>query len=186
MPLLFSDDLCAAFTVEVVKSFQEQEPSGYLGRTALQKLVYFSKALGVPVPCSFEIYNYGPYSEDITKAVNRLLGDEAIEDAAPGWARYSSYKPGPSSDDFSAYLSASVAPYRPVIDSVVSVLGKLNPTTLELVATLHFINARLRGFRGSAPRKKDVVQDFKQVKGEKFTEEDISHWFDWLVSVNLT
>ena len=61
MSLLFSDDLRVPGNVaEVVKSFDSLKPSGYLGRTALQKLVYFCKAVGVPIPCSFEMCKLRP------------------------------------------------------------------------------------------------------------------------------
>ena len=63
---VFSKNLCAAYIAAIVRSFEKQHKHGYLGRTALQKLAYFSKELGVPVPCSFEIYTYGPYSDAVT------------------------------------------------------------------------------------------------------------------------
>ena len=65
MELHFSNDICSAFVAEIIKTFRKQYPSGFLGRTAIQKLAYFCQVTGVPSPCSFEIYNYGPYSDEV-------------------------------------------------------------------------------------------------------------------------
>ena len=185
MSLLFANDQCSAFTTAVIESFSEKFPSGYLGRTALQKLVYFAQAIGVPVPCSFEIYNFGPYSDDITKSVSRLLADDAIEDVSSNPSKYSSYRPGPNSKDFSPAFSDFVTPYRGMIDSVVGALGSCSPTTLELVATLHFVNARLKGFKGKRPSKEEVGIEFRGIKGSKFPPSDIDRWYGWLDSTGL-
>src|SRR5215469_313767 len=168
MPLIFADDLCSAFTTAVVRSFQKQHMCGYLGRTALQKLVYFSIAIGAPVPCSFEIYNYGPYSDDITTSVSKLLADEAIEDVSPSPAKYSSYRLGPNSESFSSSITKVVEIHMPKIDAVVGALGSSSPTTLELIATLHFVNAEMAGILGARPSQHQVIDRFKSIKGDKF------------------
>ena len=77
--LVYSDDLCSAFMAAIVRSYEQYVGgSHYLGRTAVQKLVYFAKALGVPIPCSFEIYTYGPYSDKVTFSVDSLLADDVL------------------------------------------------------------------------------------------------------------
>ena len=144
MSLLFSNNLCSAFVAEIVKSFQSAKPNGYLGRTALQKLVYFSKTVGVPVPCSFEIYNFGPYSEEVTKSVSALLADEQIMDVSSA-SKYSS-----SRRDSGNLLNLSLAEtskYRVLIDSIVNVLGDSKPETLEL----------WRHYTLSTPVKRELV-----------------------------
>ena len=185
MSLLFSNDLCSAFTAATVSSFHRQFHSGYLGRTALQKLVYFAKTIGVPVPCSFEIYNYGPYSEEITKSVNRLLADDVIEDCSSNASKYSSYVPGPNAGDFPPTIAAYVGQFTAQIDVVVGALGQSSPTTLELVATLHFVNARLKGIQGRKPGRDAVEADFRRIKGSKFTPSEIDRWYLWLDTTRL-
>ena len=184
MSLLFSNNLCSAYVAEVVKSFQTLKPSGYLGRTALQKFVYFSKAVGVPVPCSFEIYNFGPYSEEVTRSVSALLADEALQDVS-STSKYSSYKAGMNSTEFSSEYTNEAAHFRTLIDSIVGVLGDCKAETLELVATLHFVNAKLKGIFGMRPAQESVVQEFKLIKGEKFSDAEIQVWYGWLAESNL-
>lgn len=91
MNLAFSNNLLAAYLTEFVRSFQAQYPNGFLGRTAMQKLVYFGKSTGVPVPCSYEIYNYGPYSDQVTFKTDGLLADEILTDTSSS-SKYSNYR----------------------------------------------------------------------------------------------
>jgi uncharacterized protein YwgA len=184
MSLLFSNNLCSAYVAEVVKSFQTLKPTGYLGRTALQKLVYFSKAVGVPVPCSFEIYNFGPYSEEVTRSVSALLADEALQDIS-STSKYSSYKEGMTSTEFSPEYLEETAGYRPLIDSIVNVLGDSKADTLELVATLHFVNAKQKGILGARPQEDKVIAEFRSIKGDKFNSDEIATWYGWLAESNL-
>jgi uncharacterized protein YwgA len=184
MYLLFSNDLRSAYVTEVVKSFKSLNPSGYLGRTALQKLVYFCKAVGVPIPCSFEIYNFGPYSEEVTRSATALLADEALQDLSHT-GKYSSYTVGENANEFSNEFLDETEGYRPKIDSIVQVLGPSKPETLELVATLHFVNARQKGISGSRPAKESVMAEFRSIKGNKFSEGDIASWYHWLEESHL-
>lgn len=180
MSLLFSNDLRSAYVVEIVSSFQRANPDGYLGRTALQKLVYFSKAVGVPIPCSFEIYNFGPYSEDVTRSVTYLLGDDALDDVSPNPTKYSSYRTGTNANQFEPRFTSETARYRSLIDSIVGVLAGSSPSDLELVATLHFVNSKLKGLVGRRPSEAAIVGEFHSIKGTKFSLEKIKTWYDWL------
>ena len=184
MSILFADDLCSSYVAEVVKSFQALKPNAYLGRTALQKLVYFSKAIGVPVPCSYEIYNYGPYSEEVSRSVTALIADDIIQDIS-GRTKYSSYKPGNSVDQIPQPFRLETEKYRPMIDAIVSAIGDRSPSTLELIATLHFVNAKQHGIIGSKPLYDSVLREFKSIKGEKFSIDVIWQWYQWLDTSGL-
>lgn len=184
MSLLFSNDLRSAYVTEVVKSFNSLRPSGYLGRTALQKLVYFCKSVGVPIPCSFEIYNFGPYSEEVTRSATALLADEALQDLSNTGA-YSSYTVGANANEFSKEFLDETERHRPLIDSIVQALGPCKPETLELVATLHFVNARLKGILGNRPAEESVFEEFRSIKGNKFSEGEMYSWYNWLERSNL-
>jgi uncharacterized protein YwgA len=184
MKLMFSNTLCSAYLVEIVKSFEKNHGSSYLGRTAMQKLAYFSQATGVPIPCSFEIYNYGPYSDEVTFTVESLLADEVLCDTS-GTAAYSNYRMATVKAKFPEDLEKVVAPFRQQIDRVVKTLGGFKPQQLELVATVHFIANRIKSISGKAPAKADVLERFFSVKGEKFPKEDVGRWYDSLKTAKL-
>src|SRR6266704_1943560 len=159
MELLFSNNVLSAFLVEIVRSFEKSVPAYYLGRTATQKLAYFSKIIGVPIPCSFEIYNYGPYADEITFAVDSLLADEVLKDISPNSHKYSNYRLVDKDIQFSPEIQQQVLPHLEQIDRVVRTLGNFEPSRLELLAPLHFIDKKIQSL-GGEPTKKAVMADF--------------------------
>jgi uncharacterized protein len=179
MNLAFSNNLLAAYLTEFVRAFQAHYPNGFLGRTAIQKLVYFGKSTGVPVPCSFEIYNYGPYSDQVTFKMDGLLADEILADTSLT-SKYSNYRLQLKKVPFSPEIEKRVATHRPQIDAVVKNLGSFRPEQLELIATLHFVHHRLESSLGKKPSKSDVFAEFHQVKGDKFSGVEVSAWYDAL------
>src|SRR5437016_12373927 len=107
MTILFSNNLCAVFLAEIVRAFEKYHKNHYLGRTAMQKLAYFAQAAGVPIPCSFEIYNYGPYSDAITFNVESMIADDIIEDKSTN-SKYSNYRLASATPRSSADMQVSV------------------------------------------------------------------------------
>jgi len=182
-PIVFSKNECAAYLSAIVRSFEKQHTT-FLGRTALQKLAYFCKTLGVPIPCQFEIYTYGPYSDTITFTVDSLLADDVVVDKSTE-AKYSNYRLGVQADEFFDYAGTTIRPYEPIIDTVVKVFGGFRPEELELIATLHFICQRQRTTTGEAPVREQVMEKFVGIKGDKFGFERINAWYDALSSAKL-
>ncbi len=182
--LVYSNDLCSAFLTAIVKAFESHHPRGYLGRTAMQKLTYFIKALGAPVPCSFGIYTYGPYSDTVTFAVESLLADEVIIDNSQNAAKYSNYRLGPNATELLQAFEDQLRPHEGKIDVAVEVLGAFDYRDLELIATLHFI-AKRQALTGVPQSKEAVVAEFKSIKRDKFHDGEIGIWYDALVKAGL-
>jgi uncharacterized protein len=183
--LAFSNNLRAAYLAEFVRAFQAHFPNGFLGRTAMQKLAYFARATGVPVPCSFEIYNYGPYSDQLTFAVDGLLADEIIVDTSPNSSRYSNYRLAIEKPVFPQSLEKKISPFRGQIDSVVRNLGSFRPEQLELIATLHFVHHRLESAQGKKPAQTAVTAAFSRIKGNKFSKDEVTQWYGALRNAGL-
>lgn len=183
--LLYSDDLCSAYMAAIVASFTEHVGANhYLGRTAMQKLVYFAKALGTPIPCSFEIYTYGPYSDTVTFSVDSLLADDVLADISSRPA-YSNYRLGQNAAELLGKYADQIEPYKKTIDAVVKSLGNFEPNQLELIATLHFIHHRLRQIKRSTPSREDVIAEFRRVKKDKFTQAEIDSFYKALKGAKL-
>jgi uncharacterized protein YwgA len=183
MALVFSNDLCSAFLVEIVKAFEANHRRHYLGRTAMQKLAYFSQAVGVPIPCSFEIYNFGPYSDAVTFTVESMIADDILKDTSSS-PKYSNYRINSHASAFDNKIISTVAPFRKRINNVVKVLGKFEPAQLELIATLHFIGRKIESL-GDVPSKEKVLAQFFRVKGDKFHASEVSSWYDSLKDAKL-
>lgn len=181
--IVYSNDLCSAFLTAIVKSFEEHFPARYLGRTAMQKLTYFSKVLDVPIPCSFGIYTYGPYSDTITFSVESLLADEVLVDRSTN-PKYSNYRTGSNSIELLNAYSDEISPHKGTIDRIVEALGEFDPTDLELIATLHFV-ARRQKMRTGELNKSTVITEFKSIKKDKFTDHAIGRWYKALQQAKL-
>ena len=181
--LVYSNDLCSAFLTAIVKAFEAYHPTTYLGRTAMQKLTYFVKVLGAPVPCSFGIYTYGPYSDTVTFAVESLLADDVIADTSPN-PKYSVYRLGRNAGELLSAFADELRPYEGKIGQTVKALGSFAPNELELIATLHFI-AQRQAQTGGKPSKDSVFREFKSIKHDKFPDDEISKWYDALVEAGL-
>lgn len=185
MELTFSNNLRAAYLTEFVRAFQSHFPNGFLGRTAMQKLAYFARATGVPVPCSFEIYNYGPYSDQLTFAVDGLLADEILIDTSPNSSRYSNYRLATDKPVFPQDIEKKITPFRNQINSVVKNLGSFRPEQLELIATLHFVHHKLESIQGKKPSQASVAAEFGKIKGNKFSKDEVTGWYCALKNAGL-
>lgn len=181
--LVYSNDLCSAFLTGIVKSFEQRYPGQYLGRTAMQKMAYFAKVLGVPIPCSFGIYTYGPYSDTITFSVESLLADEVLVDRSTN-PKYSNYRTGRNSAELLSAYAEEVEPHEDTINRIVEALGAFEPSDLELIATLHFV-ARRQKQRTGKLNKAAVIAEFKSIKKNKFTDDDITTWYNSLQQTKL-
>ena len=184
MELTFSNNLRAAYLTEFVRAFQKYYPSGFLGRTAIQKLTYFARATGVPVPCSFEIYNYGPYSDQVTFAVDGLLADQVLMDTSTN-CKYSNYRLVGGKALFPQDLLRKVVPHKEQIECVVKNLGHFRPEQLELIATLHFVHHRLESTHRKKPAQSTVIAEFHKIKGDKFDKGEVTAWYGALKNARL-
>jgi uncharacterized protein YwgA len=183
--LTFSNNLRAAYLAEFARAFQKYYPNGFLGRTAIQKLTYFARATGVPVPCSFEIYNYGPYSDQVTFAVDGLLADQVLMDTSPNSSKYSNYRLVANRAVFPQELQRKVGPHKAQIECVVKNLGHFRPAQLELIATLHFVHHRLESTHRKKPAQSAVIAEFLGIKGDKFDKDEVAAWYGALKNAGL-
>ena len=150
----------------------------------MQKLAYFARTMGVPIPCSFGIYTYGPYSDTVTFAMESLLADDVVEDRSPKH-EYSNYTLGENASGLLRAFADEIEPYTSKIDRIVKVLGGFEPKKLELIATLHFIATRQRQVHRREPGKAEVIDEFKTIKRDKFDDEEINGWYDALKKAGL-
>ena len=155
-----------------------------LGRTAVQKVIYFLQVLGVPMGYRFSIHHYGPFSDDILSDMEWLIADSVVVDQASD-ARYSNYSPGPQINELLGRHPSFVATFRKQVSTVCSALAPMPPQHLELMATLHYAYRTEKGRGGSGPWKPRVVETFKSFKGEKFSGTDVDRTYDRMAEIGL-
>jgi uncharacterized protein YwgA len=184
--LLFSNSKGHALLAYIIKCHHDLENSEtYIGRTHIQKIPYVLKALGVPVSFSYQLYLYGPYSQDITFALDDLLADDVIDDVSDYKERYSSFVVGESADELIEKFKEYLEPHKDTIEKVVEIFSKFSPEQLELFTTLHYIYLEEKASSDTLPSKNDFIETFKKVKGDKFSEKEIEEMLDVMREINF-
>lgn len=186
MSTFLSDSWESALLAKVVKEAHEvaKDQGGYLGRTALQKILYFLKVVNVPMRYRFDVHHYGPFCSTIVDDAEWLKADQAIVDRS-AQSKYSVFEPGPQCNDLIAKHATKLMQYEETIRSVVKALLPLQPEHLELVATLDYSYREMKARSGGKPDRERVIERFFEFKGDKFTLEQVRETYDRLEKARL-
>lgn len=175
----------ALLAMVIQEAASECQRSGYVGRTAIQKITYFLQVLGVPMRYRFEVHHYGPYCDEVARDIGWLNADDVICDRSLDRQKYSNYAPGPSSQELIKQHAGAIEGHRQTVKNVVRALIPLDPTRLELIATIDYAYRQLKSSGGAGPWKDAVIAHFRSIKGDKFSPEELSGTYDKLVSAGL-
>jgi uncharacterized protein len=162
-----------------------QREGGCLGRTAIQKIVYFLQVLDVPMRYRFEVYHYGPFCAAIVGDLEWLVADAAINDHSTDPGKYSKYLPGAACIELIEKHAAKLEKYEDTLTSTVQALLPLKPDHLELIATLDYAFRETKATAGKKPARKNVIARFREFKGNKFNDEDIAKTYAQLEGAGL-
>jgi uncharacterized protein YwgA len=174
----FGDKIADAILANLIKSYKEANDNA-LGRTVLQKLSYFAKAAGAPLPFRFEMYHYGPFSQEIFYRTEDLLADGVILDRSSDRER-SDFVPGPNLTVFLERFSEVLGQYKSSLKRVATMFTSLDPSQLELVSTIHYIHSSHREWFKRAPTKDRVVASVEQIRGNRFSREVVHRAYEVL------
>ncbi|MCC7494457.1 MAG: hypothetical protein IT204_19020 [Fimbriimonadaceae bacterium] len=185
MALLLTGDRDQALVAMVIGEARlvADQQRGWVGRTAIQKLVYFARRAGVPMGYRFELYHYGPYCDELTRDVKYLLTDGVIADRS-GADRYSDYAPGAKLNELLDQHRAHLDANRDIVRGVVQALVPLSPVRLELLATLDYLY-RWEKAKGATPDKAAVAQRLQEVKPGRFAAADVDRTYDQMSQAGL-
>lgn len=176
--IFFADKIADALLAYLIKSYNEASDRT-LGRTILQKLCYFAKASGVPLPFRFEIYHYGPFSQEIFYRTEDLLLDGVIEDRSSGHGR-SDFVSGPNLDSFLNRFGEAIRQHETNLKRVATMFSRLDPSQMELVSTIHYMHSSHREWFKEVPSKNAVVASVLQVKRDKFNRQTVERAYEIL------
>lgn len=140
MSLLLADSQDHALLAMVIQEASQaaSEQGSFVGRTAVQKIVYFLKAIGVPMGYRFDIHHYGPFCDEILRDVEWLIADNVIIDRSNSPEKYSNYTPAAALPELLTKYN-NLEPLRRQVQSVVRTLVPMRPERLELIATLDYL-----------------------------------------------
>lgn len=187
MTFLFTETRNHALLALVIREAAKaaKENHGYVGRTAVQKIMYFLNAKGVPMGYRFDLYHYGPFSDQVISDIDWLVADDVIAEQSQKPEKYSNYAPGEGAEEFLAKFDQTLAPITNQVKETVSLLAPMKPEKLELLATLDYIYRQEKS-AGKTPLKQAVVSRLQKVKPDKFTQEDVEQAYDEMIEVGLT
>lgn len=184
MSLLLEHRWEHALIAAVIEAAKASCPNCYLGRTAIQKLVYFLNVLEVPMEFRFRIHHFGPYCDELAGAIDWLQADDIVVDESQT-SRYSSFRPGVNWSELKSRFQPQLDQWSETIRSVAKALGSMDPATLELIATLDYSFRWVQARGGNGPWRDQTIAKFKEIKGDKFADDEISKWHTQLVDSNL-
>jgi len=182
--ILLCDKLDDAIIAYIVKKWNEVNLDIKPGRTIIQKVVYFLKAKGLPISYSFEIYRYGPYSQELYYRMDDLIVDNIIKDVSDRKDR-SEYIPGDEIDNLINTFKPKIEPLTKDIDLIVQVFNNMGPGLLELLSTIHYLQTSFTKHYKESPSKETVVNKVLELKKSKFDKEIIEKVYDKMEEAGL-
>jgi len=185
MTLQFQHNWERALVAATIAEAAKACPECKIGRTAIQKLVYFMHVLGVPMRYNFEIHHFGPFCSDITSDLDWLMADEIVVNDSLSDDKYNYRTTTSGYDRLAKTFPTEFEQHGKIISAVTKAFGDLSPSILELIATLDYSFRWVRACGGTGPWKQWTVDKFKSIKKEKFSTEQIDRWYNVLVELAL-
>ncbi len=193
MSLMFADSRDHALTALVIKEAHQAlaKGEGFVGRTAVQKIMYFLKALDVPMKYKFRLHHYGPYSDDLRDDVDCLLADEVVVDSSNDPRRFSSFEPSQEIDSLISKYKSTISKHEEVVRQVTQALVKFKPDQLELLMTLDYLYRVERAKEPQEDIRERVLDRFMDLKGNKprrtvrLDRDTVSKWYDMMADLGL-
>lgn len=149
------------------------------GKKAFQKLIYLSKAVGIPLEVNYKMYYYGPYSEQVSDELEECINCNILkEEGAYNFI---------SSDKCQETLilnNDQITIHKEKLEFIVNKFGCYDPMELEILATTHFVYNNMKYLHGEE-RKEIIVEEVKKVKYPKFSCERIEDAYNTLKSYSL-
>lgn len=185
MALQLTGDRDQALLALVVKEARQVAAAEhcYVGRTAMQKMMYFLKRRGVSMSYRFDIHHYGPYCEDIVTDIDWLLADGVIKDMSSKQDKYSNYAPDSAIEEILNLHRESLAKDDALIRDTVAALITLKPNMLEVIATLDYLLRSEKATGRTTGLKAAVVEKFMQVKKDRYEKQLVESMYDTVARI---
>lgn len=157
----------------------------YLGRTAVQKIMYFLKASGVEMDYEFDVHHYGPFCSEIMSDMEYLIADGAVEDASKDHPRYSNYRTCLEAEELIGKHSHELGKFADKVAEVARMLAPHDPKELEFYSTLDYVYRWVKATGVPGPFEEPVVQRFLKVKPDVFPEQRIRDEYRAMVELGV-
>lgn len=150
-----------------------------LGKTKLQKLIYFLKTLKkVPVDYNYRFYTYGPYCDELAGDVDYLTAVKAVDTAIDSSGFGYAIREGQNSGFLKNKAKDFLERYRKDIEDVVEKFSAKNAREMELLSTIYYLTYNEEDCRTN---RKHLLQRTHELKPQ-FRTPEIESGIDELLS----
>lgn len=156
-----------------------------LGRTTLQKVLYFLQVRGVPVRYKFDVHHFGPFCAEILQDAEWLSAFDVIEDNSDSPEKHSDYRITDSGAKLLDTFAQDLQSHRATVKSIVSALVPMDTDELELISTLHYVFREIAASKEESPSREEVKTRFKEFKKSKFQDARIDSAWERMIQVKL-
>lgn len=133
-----------------------------VGRVLFQKLVYFATQAGIPTGLTFAAGSYGPYSEGLKRRLGRLQNNGLAMEQQRG--NMLEVRVGPTYRDAVATFREHMEPWRTAVERTFDLMTRMNTSTAEVAASVHFVANDLGERLGRRPTALEVVEGVERWK----------------------
>jgi uncharacterized protein YwgA len=159
---MFDTTIRHGVITELAKRTQERGMN--LGKTALQKHVYFLQSIhDVDVGYDFRLHTYGPFSQQILSDLDALEFIDGVDITYDSSVNGYRIKAGPNADSVVSEAEDFLEEASDSIDVVLEDFGQLNAKELELRATIVFAERDFQS-RTGAPKHDELASKVSSIK----------------------
>lgn len=155
---------------------EKYDGSTVLGKKASQKIFYFFEREGIELNLRYGIHYYGPYSSKLDDAMYELESEGYLSIDTSGTTHTIQLGHELIPDTYLSEQEKHIAAF------VLETFAHKSPMELEALTTMDYIANSLLSKEAT---EKDIIDKFKQIKGEKFSQRIIDHTLQELKSLNL-
>lgn len=129
--------------MEVLRDLQAQPYANPVGRTIFQKICYVVTEMGVPTGFAFGKGDYGPFSDDVKRALHDFANRNWLQEERLG--RMLALRVGPEYVKDRRQFAEQIRPYQKKIDKTVDLFSRIkNTEQAEEVFTVLYASRQLK------------------------------------------
>jgi uncharacterized protein YwgA/O-acetyl-ADP-ribose deacetylase (regulator of RNase III) len=141
---------------------QRQQYHWPVGRIMFQKLVYFATQAGIPTGLRFEAASYGPFAPSLKRHIASLQNNGLAAECQRG--NMFQVTVGSTYGDAVSNYRETMEQWRPAVERTADLMSRMNTSTAEVAATVHFTAMRLLQERNSRPTASEVIAAVEEWK----------------------
>lgn len=164
-----------AALVETIAGYATYAPEGAT-LIAAQKLMYFLKAAGAPLPLNFVRHHYGPYADGLRRTLSDIEGHYLVGfgDGSAAVQEAETLILAPGAREAAATILSEHPEIVASIQRVLALVDGFESTySLELLATVHWVIGERPDLADDPAAIAELVQSWNPRKGRMFTRQHV-------------